>query len=133
MNRDAFKFRKIESETLEQKAARAVDTIYLAGLSFRGGHLSSGGNCVMAGYAAKAFDAAELTALRQSGDARQALMADVLETYSAYDDLDYRTEGKACAVLLQKTYDLVQDLKKAGFQTSGEPHRTGYSTPAPRP
>jgi hypothetical protein len=78
-------------------------------------------------------NAEELATLRQAGDQRQSLLADVLEARQQYDALDYRTEGKAGAVLLQKIYDTVQELKKTGFQTGGEPHRVGYTSPGLRP
>jgi len=130
MHKGAYDFQKKSSEKLAEKA---VKTVYTAGLMFRSNQLSPGGNNVMADSAAKAFDATELAALRQSGDAAQALMADVLETRQQYAALDYRTEGKAGAVLLQKIYDTVQDLKKAGYNPGGEPFRVGLSGPALRP
>jgi hypothetical protein len=133
MHKGAYDFQNKASETLAEKAERAVKTVYTAGLMFRCGQLSPGGNNVMAASAANAVNAAELAALRQSGDQRQSLLADVLETRQQYDALDYRTEGKAGAVLLQKIYDTVQELKKTGYNPGGEPHRVGYSTSAPRP
>ena len=133
MHKGAYDFQQKSSETLPEKAERAVKTVYLAGLMFRCGQLSPGGNNVMAASAAKAVNAAELATLRQSGDARQALLADVLEARQQYDALDYRTDGKAGGLLLQKIYDTVQELKKTGFQTGGEPHRVSYTAPTPRP
>lgn len=133
MHKGAYDFQHKPSETLAEKAERAVKTVYTAGLMFRCGALSAGGNNVMAASAANAVNAGELDALRQSGDARQALLADVLEARQQFDALDYRTEGQKGTVLLQKIYDTVQELKKTGFQPGGEPFRVGYSTPAPRP
>jgi hypothetical protein len=132
MHKGAYDFQRKQDETLAAKAERAVNTIYSAGLMFRGGALGPGGNCVMAGNAAKAFSADELATLRGNGTPQGELLAGIIEAYQEYDALDYRTSGIKGDTLLHKTYDLAQALKVKGWTPQSEPHRISFMT-GPRP
>lgn len=127
MNRDAYNFTLNRKEDLAAEAERAVDTIYGAGLMFRQGQLSPGGNNVMADSAASAFSGSDLQALR-AGDKRAALCADIIEmrqSYSASASAAGKAgpQGRLQGVFLQAIYDSAQELKDAGWKPRSEPVR----------
>jgi hypothetical protein len=134
MHRGAYNFTVDRNKSLADEAERAVNRIYTAGLMFRGGKLSAGGNNVMADSAAEAFSAGELLQLKGAGEPRQTLCAEIIGLRQDFAALGNNADGVQQDKLLQQIYGKAQELKAKGWTPSSEPHRvgmTGFAAPRP--
>jgi len=122
MHKHMYDFSMTSYDTVEQAAEAAVNRIYSAGIMVWDNQVVPGGNNVMAGSAAKAFNAATLDTLKQSPAPYVPDFAAVIALRQQFEDVGngYGRDGRA---LLQQIYDKVQQLKTAGWQPQGEPHR----------
>lgn len=113
-----YGFRKESYPSLKHAATEAVQRIYWAGLMFRHGKLSPGGNNVMADNAANGFTADDVTRMAQSTDPQDNAMADIIRLRQDYA----RTSDDS---KLQQIYDAAQVLKGHGFTMRDEPWSLG--------
>lgn len=113
-----YGFRKEAYPSLKQAATEAVQRIYWAGLMFRQGKLSPGGNNVMADNAANGFNADDLDKMSQSIDPQDNAMAEMIRLRQDYA----RTSDDS---KLQQIYDAAQVLKGHGFTMRDEPWSLG--------
>jgi len=106
------KFKKNNPHNLTEAANQAASCIYAAGLIKSGRTIYAGGNNVMADFAAREFDKADLETLRRDGAAGVAEVISLRQAYAQTND----------ASLLKDIYEQVQRLKQVGWvPKEGEP------------
>ncbi len=113
-----YGFRKESYSSLQDAAIEAVQRIYGAGLMFRQGRLSAGGNNVMADNAAQAFSRDDLTYLAQSATPLNNALAHIISLRQDY------ANGSGDEKL-QQIYDAAQIMKAHGFKMRDEPFCVG--------
>ena len=102
--------------SLEAASQDAARRIYSSGLMFKNGQISSGGNNILADFAALAFSDDQIHALKSSNNETSRDCAEIICFRLEYIDSE-ETQ------ILQKIYNKVQAMKAKGWNPGPEPHQ----------
>lgn len=125
-----YSFSRSAFQGLKDAAAEAVQRLYESGIAIRDSRVGPGHNNVMADNAAKAFSPEDLDVLSQSVNPLEQAFSQMISLRQDYIKVTHGDDPKGQA-LLQKIYDLGQQMKTLGWQPRSESVRTIQSSSVP--